>query len=365
MNELWQAVVGALSRPLLGAPAWQWGAYVLVTLGIFLAAWLVLRVVRGRLLRADGKAAPRHGYLLHALGSTRSFGVLGLAAFLALYVVPLPAPDVVQGLRTLALVLLFLQAGLWGSALIDEALARGFRAARVDEGAARTASGVVRWFALVLLWVSVALLVLSAFNVAIAPLLAGLGVAGIAVAFALQRILGDVFASVAIVVDRPFEVGDFIAVGDFQGTVEQIGIKSTRLRGVGGEQISIANSDLVASRIRNYKRMQERRAAFGFGVAYSTPAEKLERVPGLLKDVVAGVAGTRFDRAHLLALGESALRFEVVYFVLSPDYTVYADVQQRINLAVLRGLSELGVEMATPSGPISLGRDASPDRPGG
>ena len=150
---------------------------------------------------------------------------------------------------------------------------RGFRYANFTETAAQTAFGVVRFFALVALWTSVTILVLSAFGVEVTPLLAGLGVGGIAVGFALQKILGDIFCSVAIVLDRPFEVGDFIITGDHMGTVERIGIKTTRVRSLEGEQIIFPNSNLLDSRIRNYKRMTEA----GWSLASACSTRRLSR----------------------------------------------------------------------------------------
>jgi small-conductance mechanosensitive channel len=174
-------------------------------------------------------------------------------------------------------------------------------------------------------------------------------VGGVAVAFALQQILGDIFCSVAIVLDKPFEVGDFIISGEHMGSVEHIGVKTTRVRSLGGEQIVFPNSDLIGSRVRNYKRMLERRVVFSFGVLYATKAETLEQIPGIVREIVEGLEQTRFDRAHFAKFGDSSLDFEVVYYVLSPDYNLFMDLQQQINLAIFRRMEEMGVGFAFPS----------------
>jgi small-conductance mechanosensitive channel len=171
-------------------------------------------------------------------------------------------------------------------------------------------------------------------------------VGGIAVGFALQRILGDIFCSVAIVLDRPFEVGDLIHAGEYMGTVERIGVKTTRVRSIGGEQIIFPNSDLLQSRIRNFRRMTERRVTFRFGVPSDTPPATLERIPGVVRSLIEGLETTRFERAHLTALGESSFTFEVAYFVLDPDPSRAMDVQQRINLELLRAPEGLKVQFS-------------------
>jgi small-conductance mechanosensitive channel len=339
----------------------QWGFFLLLVLLLYIVLRIVLRIVRSKVKQfAERTEHPYDDYLLRLLENTRSFGILGLSVFLALYLVHLGGPFAAETIfRSIALVLLFVQAGVWANNMLDVVLERGFRFALQDESARKTAAGVVRWFALVVVWACVFLLILSALHIEITPLLAGLGVGGIAIGFALQQILGDIFCSVALVLDRPFEVGDFIITGEHMGTVEQIGIKTTRVRSLTGEQIIIPNSDLLGSRVRNYKRMQERRIVFGFGVTYATPADKLERIPGIVREIVASVEKTRFDRAHFLKFGDSALEFEVVYYVLSPDYNLYMDIQQKINLALVRRLQELNVEMAFPSRTVYLDRETT------
>jgi small-conductance mechanosensitive channel len=214
-------------------------------------------------------------------------------------------------------------------------------------------------------WSLVLLLALDNLGFNITALLAGMGIGGIAVALAAQNILGDLFASLSIVLDKPFVVGDFIVVGEQLGTVEYIGLKTTRIRSLGGEQIVFSNTDLLGSRIRNYKRMQERRVVFGFGVVYQTPHEKLQTIPGMVREIIGKLDRARFDRAHFKEYGDSSLNFEVVYYVLSADYNVYMDIQQAINLELFRRFQEDGIDFAYPTRTLYVvGEQAARGGPG-
>ena len=183
----------------------------------------------------------------------------------------------------------------------------------------------------------------------ITTLVAGLGIGGIAIALAAQTVLGDLFSYLVIFFDKPFEIGDFIIVEDKMGTVEYIGIKTTRLRTLGGEQLVCSNTDLTNSRVHNYKRMEERRAVFTFGVVYNTPAAKLKIIPALVRKIIEDLDSTRFDRAHFKSFGESSLDFEVVYYILSADFNVYMDKQQSINLRIFELFEKEQIEFAFPT----------------
>lgn len=190
---------------------------------------------------------------------------------------------------------------------------------------------------------------LSNLGINISALLAGLGVGGIAVALAAQNVLGDLLASLSIVLDKPFVVGDFIIAGTEMGTVEQIGIKTTRLRSLSGEEVVLSNKDLLESRIRNYKRMWQRRVVQKFRVIYSTPAPVLEQIPGWVKEIIGRYDKLRFDRCHFANYGASSLDFEFVFFVLDSDYNVFMDFQQKVLLDIFRKFAENGVEFAFPT----------------
>ena len=183
----------------------------------------------------------------------------------------------------------------------------------------------------------------------ITTIVAGLGIGGIAIALAAQTILGDLFSYLVIFFDKPFEIGDFIIVDEKLGTVEYIGIKTTRVRTLNGEQLIFSNTDLTDSRVHNYKRMQERRIVFKFGVTYDTPKTKLAELPVAIKEIIMSVPNTRFDRAHFAKFGDWSLDFEVVYYISSPDYNVYMDVQQQINLALVDLFEAENIQFAFPT----------------
>ena len=199
------------------------------------------------------------------------------------------------------------------------------------------------------LWSAALLFVLSNIGINVTAFVAGLGISGVAVALAAQAILGDAFSSFAIFMDKPFQVGDFIIVGDLLGTVEHVGFKTTRLRSLGGEQLIFSNSDLTSSRIKNYKRMRERRVVFSVGVTYQTPVAKVKMIPGMIKQIVEELKNARFDRAHFQTYGDFALIYEVVYYVLSPDYNIYMDTQQSINFRIYEEFGKSEIEFAYPT----------------
>ena len=202
----------------------------------------------------------------------------------------------------------------------------------------------------VVLWGLGIIFLLDNLGFEISAVIAGLGIGGIAVALAAQAVLGDLFSYFSIIMDRPFETGDFIILsGEHLGTIEHIGIKTTRIRSLGGEQIVLSNSDLTSSRIKNYKRMQKRRVVFHLGVTYQTSYDRLKEIPEVIKGTITGIGGTTFDRAHFSSYGDFSLNFEVVYYVLSSDYNKYMDIQQAINLTIYEEFEKRGIEFAYPT----------------
>lgn len=218
----------------------------------------------------------------------------------------------------------------------------------VDPNAA-TASHLVTLLAKIALWALGGLFVLSNLGIEVTSLIAGLGIGGIAIAFALQGVLGDLFASFSIYFDKPFRIGDFISVGNDSGTVEKIGIKSTRLRDLQGEELVISNAELTAARVHNYKKMEERRIVTQFGITYETPQERVKEVPGVVERIFGALDGARLDRVHFTTFGDSALIFEVVYYIETADYTEYLDLQQRFNFDLMTRFAELGIDFAYPT----------------
>ncbi|MDE2480794.1 MAG: mechanosensitive ion channel family protein [bacterium] len=201
----------------------------------------------------------------------------------------------------------------------------------------------------VTIWLIACVVLLENFGVRISTLVAGLGIGGVAVALGAQAVLKDAFAYVAIVVDRPFEIGDFILSGTVLGSIEQVGIKTTRIRSLSGEQLVLANATLTDQLVHNFKRMHERRVQFRFGVIYDTPNEILRAIPGRIREAIETLADTRFERAHFVEFGASSLDFEVAYYVLSPDYALYMDIQQEINLRIKEIVVSAGSDFAFPS----------------
>lgn len=217
-----------------------------------------------------------------------------------------------------------------------------------DEPSSKALVGSVVWLAKWALWVIGIVFILDNLGVNISSLVAGIGIGGIAVAMASQAVLGDAFSALCIYLDKPFETGDFIIVDDCMGTVENIGLKTTRIRSLSGEQLVFANADLTKSRVKNYKRMQTRRIVFKIGIIYQTPLEKVKKVPDIIKAVL-NKAQVNTDRVHFQSFGDSALIFETVYFVLSADYNVYMDKQQTINLDIMQEFQREGIEFAYPT----------------
>jgi len=216
----------------------------------------------------------------------------------------------------------------------------------------KAASSIVKG----VLWVLAALLLLSNMGVNVSSLLTGVGIGGIAIALAVQNILGDVFSSFSIYADKPFEVGDFIVIGPDKGTVEYIGLKSTRLKTLQGEQLIVSNRELTQARIQNFRRMEKRRSVMSLGVVYGTPAAKLNRIPELVKEAIEGLGEAEMDRCHFASFGPSSLDFEVVFYVNSADYNLYMDIQQRINLHLYQAFEREGIEFAFPTQTVHLAK---------
>jgi small-conductance mechanosensitive channel len=247
--------------------------------------------------------------------------------------------------QLMVLVAVLLQAGVWAGGLVlfwaDRIAER-----RAADAGTRMTINVVAIAARVLLWTIVLLLILDNLGINVTALVTGLGIGGIAIALAVQNILGDLFAALSIVLDKPFVVGDAINVGDAAGTVEHIGLKSTRLRSDSGEMIIISNGDLLKSRIRNYRGQEKRLVVLRLGVAYSTPAEKLARVPEIIREAAEREASVKFDRSNFTTFGMFALVTESVYSVYKLSYADYMNTQQRINLDIYRKLTDEGIEIA-------------------
>jgi small-conductance mechanosensitive channel len=341
--------VFVLDQIYLGNSVLKWVIALAAAVAIYLLLTVLRRTVGSHLKKMADRTTTDIDDLIVDLVRVRTKKILllVLAVYGASLFLVLPA-NVEKMIGGTVFIALFLQVGLWGNGLINFLVTR--RAAKDGkEGLNLEAYSVITWVGKASLWVVVILLALNNLGIEITALVAGMGISGIAVALAVQNILGDLFASLSIVMDQPFIIGDFIIVGDQMGTVEHVGLKTTRVRSLSGEEIVFSNNDLLESRIRNFRRMNERRVLFALGVTYQTPADKLEVIPDMIRDIIESQEQVRFDRVHFASYGDFSLNFEIVYWVLDKDYALYMDIQQEINLALYRKFEEEQIEFAYPT----------------
>ena len=323
----------------------------LIALGAAVGTLIALRLVERVLIVRVQKLAEKTSTILDdivigALGKTKLIYLLIVSIFAGSVWLSLP-DDVRSVFWRVTIVATLIQAGMWLSAALLIWL-QNYRKVEAD-GANLMTMNALGILGRTALWATILLMVLDNLGIDVTALVAGLGIGGIAIALAVQNILSDLFASLSIVLDKPFVLGDFVVVGDMAGSVENIGIKTTRIRSISGEQLVFSNADLLNSRVRNFGRMRERRVVVSLGVTYQTPADKLERLPGMIRKAVEAQDQVRFDRSHFASYGDSALNFETVYYVHSSDYALHMDIQQAINLAIYRKFAEEGIEFAYPT----------------
>jgi small-conductance mechanosensitive channel len=328
----------------------SWAIAIAVLLGATLAMHWLRRFALHRMQALSERTETLADDLVaRMLRKTYLLILLTLSAYLASLALELTDKQRLVVSRV-AIAALILQLAIWGDTLL-----RAWRDHyRTNDGPRKASRTIVCFMTRLVLWVVAFLMVLDNFGFNITALVASLGVGGIAVALAVQNILGDLFASLSIMLDKPFEIGDFIIVGDVLGSVEHIGLKTTRLRGLGGEQVIFSNGDLLKSRIHNHKRMETRRVAFILRVAYGVSDAQLARVPALIREVVEAEPMAAFERAHFFNYGEWSLNFEVVYHFQSPDYILHMDTQQAILLEIYRRFEREGIQFAHPLSIVRL-----------
>jgi small-conductance mechanosensitive channel len=331
----------------LGNELGQWA----VALAIFLVTFTLLPIAKRAISARRRREFPAsQAYtaldLLAALVEhTSRLFLWGVAVWLAAR--DLTFPDKIdRTLNAVLVLLMWMQIALWAMTAVRHLMGLGRQRAPGQERVRGGSMEIVLVAIGVVIWILAALLALENLGIHVGPLLAGLGIGGIALALAVQTMLSDLLASLSIALDKPFLVGDFLTVDDCQGTIEHIGVKTTRMRSLNGEQIVLGNSDLLKSRLRNFGRMVERRALFQLDVHYETPVAALAAVPGAVREIIEATPDARFDRCHLLRCAPSALQFEAVFFVTNPDFRVYANAQQSINLRILERFRVLGVIFA-------------------
>lgn len=283
-------------------------------------------------------------YISSMISKTKFLFIMVIALILASKLLNIPEKGS-HILNKLPFFIILFQIGIWSNFFIcltvDSCL--------IKDQNGKTSSFFINIALKTLLWFIILMLALDNLGVNITALIGGLGIGGIAVALAVQNILGDLLASLSIIVDKPFEVGDFIVINEFSGTVQNTGLKTTRLKSISGEQLVFSNSDLLKSVIKNYKRMNERRIVLKIGVTYQTPLEKLQTIPSLLQTITKSYKEIRFDRAHFSEFGPYSLNFELVYWILDPTYNIYMDFQEKINLEIIKNFRSLNVEFAYPT----------------
>ena len=323
----------------------------LTSLGIILGGMAVVYVFKRYILIrlkkwADSTDTVIDDLIVEAIEKTLVpilyFGIL----YASLHTLSL-SPEFKHGLQIAAIVFITVFAVRALTAAVNHGLKSYLKLSHDAEGEKQIKG--LRGLINIVIWVLATVFLLDNLGVKISAVVAGLGIGGIAVALASQAVLGDLFSYFVIFFDKPFEIGDSIAVGDKIGIVEQIGIKTTRLQAQGGEQLIISNTDLTNSRLHNFKKMEKRRVVFKLGIIYQTPAEILKSIPAIVKGIIEKQAGTTYDRGHFASFGDSSLNFEFVYFVNGADYAKYMDIQQSINLAIFEEFEKNGIEFAYPS----------------
>ncbi|HET8654147.1 MAG TPA: mechanosensitive ion channel family protein [Longimicrobiaceae bacterium] len=344
-------------------PLRAWAIAAVTAIVVFLLLRLALAFVLKQLRRLAGRTAVGlDDLMVHTLSGTRWWFLAVVAVMAGSLALELP-PNVRTGLKNVSVLLTLVQLGIWGERAVSGQVRRYTERRLVEDPASVTSIRAIGFVLNVAVWAGLLLVALSTLGLEITPLLTGLGIGGIAVALAVQNILGDLFASLSIVLDKPFVIGDFIIVDDYMGTVESVGLKTTRVNSLSGEKIVFSNSDLLKSRIRNYRQMEERRIVFSFGIDFRTSRDDVARIPETVREIIQALPDTRFDRAHFKSFGASSLDFEVVYYVLKPDFNLYMDRQQAINLAMLDRFTERGIEFAFPTRTVFV--QSTPDATAG
>jgi small-conductance mechanosensitive channel len=355
MGDFVSHKIAAVHGLLLSNSVTDWLMAAVIGVTVWSGLWVLRQLTATHYKKYSGA---RHRLpirlVAYLIGNTRQF----LFAAIALYAAQagLTLPDKIQHIvANIVLILILLQVGLWAG----RAVRFYMEMKELERGADQVFAGsldIINFVARMLIWSLLSLVALDNLGVNITALLAGLGVGGVAVALALQNVLGDLFASLSIALDKPFVVGDTLVLDTFTGKVERIGIKTTRLRSDTGEQIILSNADILKSRVRNFGRAQEQRALATIRVTYETPTDTLQRIPRLLESIVREQPNARFERCHLKTLGDSALHFELSYFVQQPSQNPLLDLQQAVNFRIIDEFRRLGVEFDYPTQRVILAR---------
>ncbi|HEX3398231.1 MAG TPA: mechanosensitive ion channel family protein [Steroidobacteraceae bacterium] len=353
MGEYLSKKLGAMQALLLGIPPTEWLIAAIVGAVVWASLWILRDLIASRYEKYSSAKNPTLIRLIaYLIGNTKQ--ILFFAVALDAAKESLTLPDGVQRVVShTVMILILIQIGLWAGRCVRFYLEMKER----ERGADRVFSGsldIINFVARMLIWSLLILVALDNVGVNITALLAGLGVGGVAVALALQNVLGDLFASLSIALDKPFVIGDNLTIDTFVGKVEHIGIKTTRLRSESGEQIILSNADILKSRVRNFGRLSQLRILATIRLRFDTPTDKLKALPTVLENIVREHAQAQFERCHLKTLGESAFQFELSYFVQQPATNSLLDLQQAVNFRIIDELRRSGLEFAYPAQAIFL-----------
>lgn len=332
----------------------------LLSLVVFLAAVLFTYALKGTIILRLKKLAEQTNtdlddVFISAIDELRWPFYISLPIYFASQMLTLN-DNIQKGVSTTALLLVLYYAVKFVQDLAIYALKRTLNKRTAHDDTDEAIQGVAIFVLKTALWSLAVLLLLQNAGINVTAVLGGLGIGGLAVAFAFQSILSDLFSFFTIYFDKPFAIGDFIVIGDDMGTVERIGLKSTRVRTLQGEELVLSNSDIMASRINNYKKMEKRRVLVELGVIYNTPSQKLRKIPEIVEKFVDSEPLAEFERAHFRSFGDSALVFEVVYYILSNEYIEYMNTQQSINYGILEAFENEGIAFAYPTQQIFLSK---------
>lgn len=323
---------------------------VVTFLIIVIVLWVIKKQVLARFERLAKRTTTKVDNMI--LGAFQGIGTLFfvvVALFVSVQHLSL-SPAVATIIRGAFLIVLISEIIKVSEKIIVYLLARNLSKGKEQKQVSAAISVMVK----IILWSIGLLLILSNLGFNVNSLIASLGIGGIAISLALQNILSDIFSSFSIVLDKPFEEGDYIVVGEHSGTVKHIGLKTTRIQALQGEEIVISNNELTSTRVQNFKRLKQRRIVFVASASYGTSVAKLKKIPKIIKEVISCEKKARFDRAHLKEMNDFSLDYEVVYYILDNDYTVYMDVQQRINIGIIKGFEDEGIDVPFPTQTVHL-----------
>ncbi len=343
------------AKILLGISTYEWLYAALISSVIYLVFYNLLQISIKKLSKMAAHTATRMDDLvIEVMQGTQQFTILLLSILLGLHFLDLPVKWEVR-LNHAMFITIGIQIAFWLNKGVGIWAREHITAVNGSSPAANPViTTVLSWIFRVAIWSVVLLTILDNVGVNITAFVASLGVGGVAVALAVQNILGDLFASLSIGLDKPFEVGDFIVFGDVSGAIERVGLKTTRIRSISGEQIICSNTELLKNTIHNYKRMDERRVVFNFGVSYSTTPEMIAQIPKTVRKAIESFDKTRFDRSHFKEFAPNSLNFETVYFITTTDFNLYMDIQQSINLTLMTEFRAHDVSFALPSMTVNM-----------